>query len=220
MTAVGRTTGTTMENGTKEVETGTKRQREVPWIIFGEGEQEPLAMLDGGINMTKRRVAIGVDVDMAMIMAMEEEEAEVVDMVEGVGVASVTVGMKVTMEDMEETTRDLVKTTVALAETTEDIVEMTEDLVEVAMMEDTEEVTRGVMEEIMGVMEILEKVVEVMDILEVTLAMVVAMVHMVDKELREEACWVALEVEVWAVQGVVAGRPTRESDHGVRKPTR
>jgi len=146
-----------MENGTKEVETGTKRQREVPWIIFGEGEQEPLAMLDGGINMTKRRVAIGVDVDMAMIMAM---------------------------------------------------------------MEDTEEVTRGVMEEIMGVMEILEKAVEVMDILEVTLAMVVAMVHMVDKELREEACWVALEVEVWAVQGVVAGRPTRESDHGVRKPTR
>ena len=29
---------------------------------------------------------------------------------------------------------------------------------------------------------------------------------MVDKELREEACWVVLEVEVWAVQGVVAGR--------------
>ena len=104
MTVEGRTTGTVMEIGTKEVGIGMKKQKEEHWTIFGEEEQEQLAMLDGGINMIKMN-EVGAIVDMAMRVDMVEEE--VVDMVVGVEEVMVMEGLEETMPDMEETTTDV-----------------------------------------------------------------------------------------------------------------
>ena len=164
MTVEGQTTGTVMEIGMKEVGIGMKKQKEEHWTIFGEEGREQLAMLDDGINMTKRiteEEVVGVDVDMAMMVDMEEEEAA--DMVVGVEVIMETrEDTEETMRDMVKTTEVMVKTTEVMVETTEGMVEMTEGSVEVAMMEDTEETeameemvadmeeTMGALEETMG----------------------------------------------------------------------
>ena len=200
-----------MEIGTRaEVGIGTnKRRKEEHWTIFGEEEQEQLAMLDGGINMIKMN-EVGAIVDMAMRVDMVEEE--VVDMVVGVEEVMVMEGLEETMPDMEETMGDTVKIIEAMAETTEDMVEMIKDMVDVAMMEDMG-VAVEVMEETMGAtaatLGVMEGTLE-------DLAMVEAkdLVDMVDKVHMGEA-WVVPEVEEWEVQGVVVAGQAR--DQGVRK---
>ena len=195
-----------MEIGTRaEVGIGTnKRRKEEHWTIFGEEEQEQLAMLDGGINMIKMN-EVGAIVDMAMRVDMVEEE--VVDMVVGVEEVMVMEGLEETMLDMEETMMDTVKIIEAMAETTEDMVEMIKDMVDVAMMEDmgvAVEVTEETMGATAATLGVMEGTLE-------DLAMVV--LDMVDKVHMGEA-WVAPEVEEWVVQGVVAGQ---ERERGVRK---
>ena len=209
--------GQTAEIGTKEEGIGTKRQKEEHWTTFGEEEQELLAILTGGINMTKRttgeeRVADGED----MATRVDLEEVEVVDLVVEVEVAMETMG------DTEETMRDTVRTTEVMAETTEGMVEMTEGLV--AMMEDMEAaigVTQGVTEETVEDMEetvedMKEAVVameETVEDMEETLEDLAMVVDLEDKVHMGEA-WVAPEVEEWVVQGEVAGV---EREREVRK---
>ena len=209
--------GQTAEIGTKEEGIGTKRQKEEHWTTFGEEEQELLAILTGGINMTKRttgeeRVADGED----MATRVDLEEVEVVDLVVEVEVAMET------MWDTEETMRDTVRTTEVMAETTEGMVEMTEGLV--VMMEDMEAaigVTQGVTEETVEDMEetvvdMKETVVameETVEDMEETLEDLAMVVDLEDKVHMGEA-WVAPEVEEWVVQGEVAGV---EREREVRK---
>ena len=209
--------GQTAEIGTKEEGIGTKRQKEEHWTTFGEEEQELLAILTGGINMTKRttgeeRVVDGED----MATRVDLEEVEVVDLVVEVEVAMETMG------DTEETMRDTVRTTEVMAETTEGMVEMTEGLV--AMMEDMEAaigVTQGVTEETVEDMEetvedMEEAVVameETVEDMEETLEDLAMVVDLEDKVHMGEA-WVAPEVEEWVVQGEVAGV---EREREVRK---
>ena len=209
--------GQTAEIGTKEEGIGTKRQKEEHWTTFGEEEQELLAILTGGINMTERtteeeRVADGED----MATRVDLEEVEVVDLVVEVEVAMETMG------DTEETMRDTVRTTEVMAETTEGMVEMTEGLV--AMMEDMEAaigVTQGVTEETVEDMEetvvdMKETVVameETVEDMEETLEDLAMVVDLEDKVHMGEA-WVAPEVEEWVVQGEVAGV---EREREVRK---
>ena len=221
MTVEGQTTGTVMEIGMKEVGIGMKKQKEEHWTIFGEEGREQLAMLDDGINMTKRiteEEVVGVDVDMAMMVDMEEEEAA--DMVVGVEVIMETrEDTEETMRDMVKTTEVMVKTTEVMVETTEGMVEMTEGSVEVAMMEDTEETeameemvadmeeTMGAMEETMVAME------ETVEAMKETVGLAMVVVDLVDKVDMGEAR-VAPETEEWEVQWVVAGQGR---GRGVRK---
>ena len=216
--------GQTAEIGTKEEGIGTKRQKEEHWTTFGEEEQELLAILTGGINMTERttreeRVVDGED----MATRVDLEEVEVVDLVVEVEVAMETMG------DTEETMRDTFKTTEVMAETTEGMVEMTEGLV--AMMEDMEAaigVTQGVTEETVEDMEetvvdmketvvAMEETVvameETVEDMEETLEDLAMVVDLEDKAHMGEA-WVAPEVEEWVVQGEVAGV---EREQEVRK---
>ena len=209
--------GQTAEIGTKEEGIGTKRQKEEHWTTFGEEEQELLAILTGGINMTKRTTGVERVVDGEdMATRVDLEEVEVVDLVVEVEVAMETMG------DTEETMRDTVRTTEVMAETTEGMVEMTEGLV--AMMEDMEAaigVTQGVTEETVEDMEetvvdMKETVVameETVEDMEETLEDLAMVVDLEDKVHMGEA-WVAPEVEEWVVQGEVAGV---EREREVRK---
>ena len=217
MTVEGQTTGTVMEIGMKEVGIGMKKQKEEHWTIFGEEGREQLAMLDDGINMTKRiteEEVVGVDVDMATMVDMEEEEAA--DMVVGVEVIMETrEDTEETMRDMVKTTEVMVKTTEVMVETTEGMVEMTEGSVEVAMMEDTEETeAMEEMEEMVADMEetmvAMEETVEAM---KETVGLAMVVVDLVDKVDMGEAR-VAPETEEWEVQWVVAGQGR---GRGVRK---